>query len=105
MSESNRRGKMYLEEKLSSPSLRKLVFIGQPTDTVDGRISGLKIGVTDEQGNPDAAFKGPISLVIENAPVPPGEVKAAKGSPKQIRASSPGCEDAISSAFYILPKQ
>jgi hypothetical protein len=94
-----------LEYKLASPSLRKLVFTVQPTDTVDGRISGLKIGVTDEQGNPDTAFNGPISLVIENAPVPPGEATSAKGTPKRIRASSPGCEDAISNVFYILPKQ
>jgi hypothetical protein len=89
------------------PTLRKLVFTKQPVDIVAGEKSNaLSVTVLDENGNHDPAFKGPISVVMEDVPFSLDEMKTRppNGTPKRLRATAPGCEDGISNIFYVLAR-
>jgi len=89
------------------PTLRKIVFIKQPADIVVGATSNaLRVIVVDENGDHDAAFDGPISIVMEDAPLSSDEIKTRppNGNPKRLRATAAGCEDGVSNVFYILPR-
>jgi hypothetical protein len=89
------------------PTLRKLVFTKQPADIVVGATSNaLSVIVLDENGNHDPDFGGPISVVMEDAPLSSDELKARppNATPKRLRATAPGCEDGFSNVFYVLAR-
>ena len=89
------------------PMLRKIVFVKQPTDIVVGATSNaLRVIVVDENGDHDAAFDAPISIVMEDAPLSSDEIKTRppNGSAKRLRATAPGCEDGVSNIFFVLPR-
>jgi hypothetical protein len=88
-------------------TLRKLVFTKQPTDIAAGRRSNaLCVTVLDENGHHDPDFEGPISVVMEDAPLSSDETKTRppNATPKRLRATAPGCEDGLSNVFYVLAR-
>lgn len=92
---------------MQSVKQRKLVFAIQPKDVVNGATSDkIRLSVVDENGDLDSSFQTPIRLQVENA-TPAAEdmtLQPLAAIPMRLRAVAPGCEDAISNVFYLLPK-
>ena len=87
--------------------LRKLAFTRQPQNTVVGNFTNaISVTVLDENGNPDTDFNAPIHVTTEDVTLSPDELKSRppNATPKRLRATSPGCQDALSDIFFVLPK-
>jgi hypothetical protein len=92
---------------MSSQPTRKLVFTGQPTNTVaGGKIPAIQVDVLDTNGDIDRSFTGNITVTLDDQPLSlDGSVPRPENStPHRLRATAPGCEDAVSDVFYILNK-
>jgi hypothetical protein len=92
---------------MSPKPLRKLVFTRQPPNAVVGENFGpVQVVVMDDLGQLEEPFDGKISVALDQQPIPRDAIPPGppKGVPKRLRATAPGCVDAISNVFFLLPK-
>jgi hypothetical protein len=92
---------------MPSQPTRKLIFTGQPTDTAaGGKIPAIRVDVLDTNGAIDRSFTGNITIVLDDKPISLDESapRPENSAPHRLRATAPGCEDAVSDVFYILNK-
>jgi len=85
----------------------RLEFIGQPTNVATGKpfSTPITVAVIGPNGEIDRSYTGRIEISNDKEPIPSEllipDAAPKNSTPMRLRATAPGCEDAISNVFYV----